>query len=97
MDDIVELPDGSAFFTAELPLPRDHWLYAPGHSEPPMPLRTGEDDPFRRHLEQAITEATQWAYRGCTMNGTSESIDPDALVQNMIVGLIGYHTPDGRG
>lgn len=28
-DTVTILPDGSAFFTASLPLPKDHWLYAP--------------------------------------------------------------------
>ena len=29
------------------------------------------------------------------MCGKEDDFDPDALVQNMITGLLGYHTPSG--
>lgn len=82
------LPDGSAFFTASLPLPKDHWLTAEGDNEPPMPFQIGASR-LRNKLARQITEAARYAIRASTMNGTSENYDPDALVQNLIVGMLG--------
>lgn len=90
----VELSDGSGFMVASFPLPEDHWSTAAGHDNPPMPLRCGTDNPFREELEKAAKSAARYAYRAATMNGTAD-MDPDALVQNFVTGLIGYYTPDG--
>ncbi len=30
-----------------------------------------------------------------TMKGKEQDFDPDALIQNLIVGMLGYHTPTG--
>jgi hypothetical protein len=92
---VTVLPDGSAFCTASWPLPKDHWLYAEGHDEPPMGLKMGEDDPRRKELVELVRAATQYAVRASTMNGKERDFDPDAMVQNMVVGLLGYHTPTG--
>lgn len=89
------LPDGSGFFVGSLPLPKDHWLTADGHNEPPMPLQMGVDDPERKRLTVGVVAAARYAIRGATMNGTLMDFDPDALVQNLIVGLFGYHTHNG--
>lgn len=92
---VTVLPDGSAFAVVSLPLPDRHWLYAEHENIPPMGVRTGTDDPRRRGLEAAIRAAVRYGYRCASMNGKATNIDPDALVQNVIVGLLGYHTPDG--
>ena len=89
------LPDGSAFDTLTLELPRNHWLYAKGHAPPPMPLRLGTTDPRRRAFNDAVREAAQYAIRAATLNGSEPDFDPDAMVQNFIVGLLGYHTENG--
>lgn len=89
------LPDGSAFFTGSLPLPKDHWLYAEGAEAPPAPLRLGVDSPLRQPLADALKAAVQYGVRASTMNGTDANFDPDAVVQNVIVGLLGYWTSDG--
>jgi len=90
------LPDGSGFATVSYPLRHDHWLYADnGYEPPPMPMRMGKDDPRRCHYEQMIKRAAQYAVRAATMKGKEMDFDPDALVQNMVVGMLGYHTPDG--
>lgn len=60
-----------------------------------MPLRLGTDDPRHEKFVQAIWAAAKYAVRAATMKGREEDFDPDALCQNMVVGLIGYHTPDG--
>lgn len=91
----VRLPDGSGFFTASLPLPKDHWLYAEGRNDPPMPMRTGVGAK-RNELADQIKAAARHAIRASTMNGKEPDFDPDAMVQNMIVGLLGYWTDTGR-
>lgn len=87
------LPDGSAFSTASFPLPKTHWIYEPT-GEPPAPWRIGVGKE-RDQLAEDIRAATKHAVRGATMSGKEEDFDPDALMQNMIVGLLGYWTEDG--
>jgi len=91
----VRLPDGSGAFVASLPLPKDHWLYAEGRSEPPvsMPVGLGK---LRNELAEQIRSAARYAIRASTMNGKEPDFDPDAMVQNMIVGLLGYWTSSGH-
>lgn len=88
------LPDGSAFLTAEFPLPKDHWIYG-NSTYPPMPMKMGTDDPNRKTMTAHITAAAQYAIKASTMNGQDNDFDPDAMVQNMIIGLLGYNTPTG--
>jgi hypothetical protein len=101
MSDFVKLPDGSSFGVMSLPLPSDHWLYAvdaDGFSAPPpMPMRMGTDNPRRYAFCEKILAAARYAVKASTMNGKEPDFDPDALVQNMVVGLLGYFTPTGLG
>ena len=94
---VTRLPDDSAFFTASMPLPKDHWLYADdgAYEPPPMGMRTGTYSPRRKVLEKQIRDAARYAVRSATDNGKIEDYDPDSMVQNMVVGLLGYFTPDG--
>lgn len=46
-------------------------------------------------LEQAIRAAGKYAVRCATMNGAEEDFDPDALLQNLSVGFLGYATENG--
>lgn len=89
------LPDGSAFFTASMPLPGGHWLYANMHEAPPMPFRMGTDDPRRQEFNRMVRAAARQAIRASTNNGKIDDYDPDAMVQNFVVAMLGYHTPDG--
>jgi len=95
LHEIGALPDGSGFATASFPLPKDHWLYANGYNVPPMPLRMGCDDPRRQEFNEMVCAAARYAIRASTMNGKHNDFDPDAMVQNMVVGLLGYHTDSG--
>ena len=90
-----QLPDGSGFFTASLPLPANHWLYAPrcdvwdndrnDYADKPKPILT--------HAQrEAVITATRYAIRAATMNGKETDFDPDALVQNAVVALCGPYT-----
>jgi hypothetical protein len=83
---MIQLPDGSGAHCASLPLPTDHWIYHPA-SEPPVSII----DRSPQNIA-AIREAAQYAIRCATMGGTARDFDPDALVQNLIVGLCGYNT-----
>jgi len=94
VDAIGALPDGSGFATASFPLPKDHWLTQPGDNVPPMPMRVGVGTDRDRLAEQ-IKVAARYAVRATTMNGSVDDSDPDAWVQNMIIGLLGYWTKDG--
>lgn len=94
--DITKLPDGSAFFTASLPLPETHWLYAPRGewdsmrdelTECPMPILT-------HALRQQAMKAVRYAVRGATDCGKEKDFDPDALVQLCVYALCGpFGTP----
>lgn len=95
VEEVHSLPDGSGFATATFELPKDHWIYAEKDNVPPMPMKVGTDDARRPELEEQVSAAARYAIRGATMNGKEMDFDPDALVQNMIVGLLGYYTPDG--
>lgn len=94
VNEIGALPDGSGFATASFPLPKDHWLTQPGHNIPPMPWRLGIG-PVRDQLAEKIQAVARYAIRASTMNGTEDDFDPDAMVQNFIVGMLGYWTSDG--
>ena len=99
-DDINVLPDGSAFTTATFPLPADHWVYDKDANDPPMPLRVGVGKTLRvemsrEELAVAVWAAAKHAVRGATFDGEDMDFDPDALCQNMVVGLLGFFTEDG--
>lgn len=94
-DDVMVLPDGSACGVLSFDLPKDHWIYTEGFNVPPMGMRCGVADDRRIYLENKIRAAAQYAVRCATMNGKEDDFDPDALVQQMVIGLLGYATPDG--
>lgn len=100
IEEMQRLPDGSGFATISMPLPKDHWLTKPGFNEPPMPFRMGTLDApvlnMDRHMwAEKIREAGKYAIRASTMNGKVDDYDPDAMLQNLVVGMLGYHTDDG--
>ena len=92
MENATVLPDGSAFFTASMPLPRDHWLYAPR-----VDGWDGERDCFpdvpqpilNNSHRAAVRAAVQYAVRAATIQGTEPDFDPDALVQSTCYALCG--------
>ena len=94
MNDVTVLPDGSAFGTMSFPLPANHWLTQPGSNVPPMPWRCGEGG-TRSKLAEELRAAGRYAVRCATMNGKDQDFDPDALLQSLIVGMLGYWTADG--
>lgn len=97
-DNATILPDGSAFAVMSFPLPADHWLYqkdAEGFTPPPpMPLRMGVGN-ARDDMAEKVRAAARYAVKASTMNGQDDDFDPDAMVQNFVVGLLGYWTEDG--
>ena len=95
VDGEAVLPDGSGFLTASFPLPKDHWLLVDKFNDPPMPFKMGTDNPLRGAIVEQIKAAARYAVRASTDNGKLQDFDPDAMVQNMTIGLVGYYTPDG--
>lgn len=109
--EIGRLPDGSGFAMMSMPLPKGHWSTVDAFNVPPMPLRIGtngtitviREDDSRRHKQvftrqefaELLREGGKHAYRGATMNGKEPDMDPDALLQNLVVGMLGYWTSDG--
>lgn len=85
------LPDGSAFFTASWPLPKDHWIYAErGPWDPERDDYSETPQPILDHTQRdAVVAAIRYAVRGATMCGTEPDFDPDALVQNAVYALCG--------
>lgn len=91
------LPDGSGFACVNMPLPKDHWLLQDpdAFNVPPMPFRMGRNHPCRKGLEQVLRDVGKYACRCATMNGKEMDFDPDALIQNLITGFLGYNTDNG--
>jgi len=91
------LPDGSGYALMSMPLPKDHWQIKDpdAFNDPPMPMRMGVDNSIRKELTKALIEAGRYAVRSATDNGKIVDFDPDALLQNLVVGMFGYHTYDG--
>src|SRR6266849_2855470 len=57
-----------------------------------------EEMPFilnRQAFADLIRKAGKYAVRSATMKGKEMDFDPDALLQNLVVGFLGYWTEDG--
>lgn len=52
-------------------------------------------DYSRQNLANSLKRAGRYAIRCATMNGTEPNFDPDALLLELVVGLLGYKTSDG--
>lgn len=94
------LPDNSGFAVMSMPLPKDHWLTKEGFNVPPMPMRMGTESILvhgktRQMWAEELRAAGRYAVRCATMNGKENDFDPDALIQCLVVGFLGYWTPDG--
>lgn len=92
MNDPIILPDGSAVGLISLPLPKEHWLYAPRQympgAEEPVELPPPCVERSAENYERAKL-AIRYAIRGATMCGKEMDFDPDALVQNALYALLG--------
>ncbi len=75
---------------------------------PPMPFRMGTRDHIaiqitatdkavltKEEFSEQIRKAGKYAVRCATMNGKDMDFDPDALLQNLMVGMLGYWTETG--
>ena len=89
----MKTPDGFSMVVSTS-LPKDHWIYEKS-GEPPAPLRIGICD-RRERMANRIAEAARYAIRGATMSGKAMDFDPDAMVKNFIVGMLGYWSVDGK-
>ena len=59
-----------------------------------MPLRMGAGE-ARGSVAEGVRAAARYAIKASTANGREADFDPDAMVQNFVVGLLGYWTEDG--
>lgn len=94
MNEVTVLPDGSAFSVMSLPLPADHWLYAPRPEGWDSERDCPPDMPhaiLTHEQERAVKVAIRYAVRAATMNGKEADFDPDAMVQNAVIALCGYY------
>jgi len=76
----------------------EYFLFA---VNPKLPPEGGQDRGLLQAIDRdafarAIRAAGKYALRCSTMNGTADQ-DPDALLQNLIVGMLGYWTETGLG
>lgn len=78
-----------------IPLDDDHWVFE-DCGEPPAPFRMGVKTSARNFMRMFIVRAAKYAVKASTMSWKANSFDPDALVQNMVIGFLGYKTEDGR-
>lgn len=63
---MIKLPDGSGFFIGSLPLPTDHWIYAPRAEGWDAARDCSSDTPIPICAEsqiQAVMLAMRWAIR----------------------------------
>jgi hypothetical protein len=49
----------------------------------------------RQDFASLVREAGMYACRASTMNGRDMDFDPEAMLQNLVVGMLGYFTSDG--
>lgn len=56
--------------------------------DPPIRMR-------KQDFAEKIKAAGRYAVRCATINGKEMDFDPDALIQNLLVGMLGYWTDDG--
>lgn len=92
LGEVTSLPDGSGFAVMSLPLPKDHWLYAPSCAEWDNERDTSADTPrpiLDNSRRGAVMAAMRYAIRGATMNGKEMDFDPDALALNAAYALCG--------
>lgn len=82
-----------------IPLPKDHWIYQTDDGEfggePPMPMRMGISNPERKKMSDMLRDAGRYAVRASTRCGKDMDFDPDSLILNLTVGMLGYWTEDG--
>jgi hypothetical protein len=81
------------------PLPKDHWIYE--EIPAPMPLRMANnaiimislpDREIKLTKEEfigIIRDIGKYAVRTSTMNGKNMDLDPDAMLQNLVIGFLG--------
>lgn len=93
--EIMLFPGGHGCATMEIPLRKDHWIYTERLGlEPPMPFKMGISD-LRDVVAEKIREAGKYALLASSYTAAEVGFDPDAFLQNLVVGLLGYWTDDG--
>ncbi len=84
---------GLASGTPFIVLPAGHWLHEAA-GKPPMGSRLGTDNAVYEERTKKLIRAGMYALR-VSLEHSSQGIDPDDLILNLVIGLHGYATPDG--
>lgn len=71
-----------------------HWIKEPA-GEPPAGLRRGNYSQRRQDVA-AIEEAGRYALRRATKGYTKSDFSPDDVIANLVIGLLGYFSKEGR-
>lgn len=81
--------------------------FADQYEPPPMVFKQGSGEVAqlaigdnsqqmtREQFAEQIRKAGRYAVRSATMQGKEMDFDPDALLQNLVVGFLGYWTENG--
>lgn len=86
---VTVLPDGSAVMLTSTPLPKDHWLYEGTENNLPKCVLTSEIVQDSEKLKYLIRTAGKYAIKTCTRNGQDMDFDPDAMLQALVLALLG--------
>ena len=71
-------------------MPPDHWVMRAGDNIRPVPIFTvGTPGTNRQAVRAALVDAARFAIRGATANGTILDFDPNAMVANFLLAVIG--------
>lgn len=79
-------------------LPGNHWLFDRDEDgeigPPPMGHKLGTENPAYHRWVGRVEEAGRWAFKA-TVKSSTDPVDPDALIANLVIGLLGFPTPTG--
>ena len=87
------LPDGSACFTTSTALPKDHWVYRDYEAKSGCIFNMCFSSSLSRPPGDLVRPFLREAVRRTTNYGKITDIDPDAMVQNLIIALYGNGPP----
>ena len=88
IESIANFPEGHIAMVVSFPLPKNHWIFQE-HKEPPAPLDMVSIEE-RMLLESKFKDVIKYAVRA-TIGSKDMDFDPDAMIQNFMVGMFGYY------
>jgi len=89
IESVANFPDGHTAMVVSFPLRKTHWIFQDS-GEPPKPLDMASTEE-RMFLESKFKDVVKYAVKCSTMSGKYMDFDPDAMIQNFMVGMFGYY------